>query len=699
MFSKLKRSFIYINEYSPDILNKFYKFKTWKSIILPDNATIFYTNDLNCVIENNLNKWCCCIGTFLNIENFCLDINLIKKDIINCLKESHEKFFDYLDILNGRYAIFYGERERERDVCTKKFVNEETGMRSLWYSTNKKLISSHYALIQYFLNDKTSDFFSLYNSICKELSDKHLTIPWVLPGDLSPYDNIKLLLSNHYLNINTLKTKRFWPRANFAYQNIDDVSYYIAHNIENQISHLSDKYNLIQSITSGNDSRISLSATRKIKNRIIFFSYHNNTNISNKNIKYLSYDTLSAENDFKFALELAKKENLKFISIRNNCEINNDIKNLTNFIHYHHHILGVIPSYIKNFKGNFIHIRSNLIEIIRSIPNEYIFFNKSISLAEKFKSYSMYNNINNEYSNTIINYYKKFIVDQEYENIFNINPGDLFYQEYRCNQWMGGAVLIENDIVFDTFMLFNCRKFFEYSYAIPKQWKKRNVLVSKIINILWPELINNYTFPNKYTSSNSLVDWNISKANSVFLFDKDIYNTYNYVINAGNIFSNKIIPKYFEPRLDGITFGFSNGLVNKGDYVELKFEHKLKENMHYLYEFDIFCYYCSFDFTKDIVYQIYINNKIIYELPLNIYTSKINQVICKFINNDLQTNNICIRIYSSQLKNVEFNSLINIKNIILKEEYDEKLQKNLYYIYSSYKAIKTNNSYTDQISF
>lgn len=97
---------------------------------------------------------------------------------------------------------------------------------------------------------------------------------FALINDRSPYREIKYLLANHYLDLRKGKAVRFWPTE----RAIGSIS--VRKSIElikpiltNSIEAAANRYDLRMGITAGCDSRKSLAAAKKVKNKIYFYTH------------------------------------------------------------------------------------------------------------------------------------------------------------------------------------------------------------------------------------------------------------------------------------------------------------------------------------------------------------------------------------------------------------------------------------------
>jgi hypothetical protein len=99
------------------------------------------------------------------------------------------------------------------------------------------------------------------------------------PAGLTGEQNILRLLPNHYLDLESMKSVRHWPKdsiqkvtKNEVQGLVDKIVYRIRLNIEA----LSDESNLYCSLTAGRDSRMILSCCKNVIDKITCFTYNFN---------------------------------------------------------------------------------------------------------------------------------------------------------------------------------------------------------------------------------------------------------------------------------------------------------------------------------------------------------------------------------------------------------------------------------------
>ncbi len=473
---------------------------------------------------------CLIMGYAMDTIDWHMEIDLICKNLINNLKKSLNNFYEYIDNLNGRFIIIYGHNQN------LYALNDATAMRSVYYHEKECIIASHYEIIAGLTKDANHPFYEIYNKIQKNR-------PWTLPGDLTPYKNIKILLANHEIDLQKLNIRRFYPRENHKETTLDEILTILPNHLKNQMITLAKYTTPIISTTAGNDSKLTISACKEIKDKCVFFTFVNES----PNLK--DYNQFNRFKDYNYAKKISEVYNLNFKTLKLKHSLNDEMLKIVKRNHYHQHIPGVIQEYL-NELPNGIHVQSNLIEIIRDLTYVYPKPPKHNSPQEIMSGWMMYWSIRHEIKDIINDFWKR----NQWDEIFDYERVRLFYWEQRMSAWNNAATLLENDWAFNTYMLLNCRKLLEFGFCEPKIIRDKNLIVKLTTKKLWPELL--YYIEN---SEDSLFDlYKIDKFNEIRLKNNITFNT-----NSNNkIF--KIIGLY------ETTFGFDKKYIKKDDYCELK---------------------------------------------------------------------------------------------------------------------------------
>jgi hypothetical protein len=96
------------------------------------------------------------------------------------------------------------------------------------------------------------------------------------PGAASPFRAIKHLLPNHWLNLNTGASRRYWPARPLPRVAPDDAVARLAVLLPGMVQAVAQRFDLALSLTAGLDSRLVMAAARPIIDRVAFVTVHQN---------------------------------------------------------------------------------------------------------------------------------------------------------------------------------------------------------------------------------------------------------------------------------------------------------------------------------------------------------------------------------------------------------------------------------------
>jgi len=102
------------------------------------------------------------------------------------------------------------------------------------------------------------------------MSQGHHEYMW--PGTTSPFREILHLLPNHYLDINTGRCHRFWPRERLEQISLDEAIDRVADLMPRLLEAAANRFDLVLGLTAGIDSRLVLAASRAVRERISYVS-------------------------------------------------------------------------------------------------------------------------------------------------------------------------------------------------------------------------------------------------------------------------------------------------------------------------------------------------------------------------------------------------------------------------------------------
>lgn len=625
--------------------------KSWKSMTFGNRNeyVAFYDYRVRTAksVSEKSGSYVVLLGTFMNTETFEDDISVIAGELTQCLEKSMDAFWDYVDILNGRHIIIYG-----KDGNVNLFT-DATGMRSTYYCTKKLLISSHYNLINDIEECAVHPFYEEFTDLCNRRTT---------PGNTTPFLGIKMLIPNHFVSLlDGCSITRFFPREAPKNLSIDEICDYISKNIRGQYNKLVEKHDVLHSLTAGSDSRICLAAATDVRDKVTFFTYHN------KNLDMNDFEKRDREINFLFASDVAKRENLKHIEVFFGGPYPEEMCAIMQKNHYHKHnrlIEQMRKSY--NFTPDTIHMRSSIVEMMRNTSHVYPATLSTDDMAHKSAKWSFY--YRSEIIEKAVPYFNEFIEEcdlKAYER-FNINYELAHYWEQLMPVWINASALTDNDMLCDTYMLFNVRKILEMGFSLTTYWRSRDVVFREVINRLWPTLLE-YKLPNKQQISYDLIDRENSGCVS---FKSAVYKSGSFADK------DRKVEYYAETREFGSCFGFSASEVLSGDFVKVELEHAVSKDISYYYEFNILTPYLNYAPYSEIRYDILVNDTVVYKACCTDFNNRLNSIIYGFKAEKTQTNKVTIRLVATKdTHGNDYNGVINIKSVTLRQEWVKKFEK------------------------
>ena len=268
----------------------------------------------------------------------------------------------------------------------------------------------------------------------------------------------------------------------------------------------------------------------------------------------------------------------------------------------------------------------------------------------------------------VIQYIADYYERVEFDKIFNYELLHMFYWEHRMAAWLNASVIVESDVAFDTYMLFNCRKLLEFGFCLPKLYRDLNYIPHNVINKLWSEL--NYFI---FNSNDTLYDYFDAEGEGNCRI-KD-----NMTVECGSDNNTERIPQIvFEPRIYGFLLGFGDCLNRSGDWARARLNIKTKSSSTYHLQIHALPPRTNKLKAGYVDFIVEFNGKKIYGKDLSYLVNRVNQINI-FFKSDRDVQNLTIKIdCKKDIDNSMFgcNGVIDIKSIILKEDvipYEDKV--------------------------
>jgi hypothetical protein len=556
------------------------------------------------------------LGSMIDIDAATSDKDFIGSKLLSLFNESEEHFFEYLDVLAGRYLILYGTGSHLRILA------DATGMRTIFYAKHYNLIGSHCHLLNEYINSKPSSIVN--QSWLSEYTSYHL------PGHFTPYEEIFFLTPNTLLEIPEKKIRRFYPRKNIEMKSISEVTNEISRLINVQLNELSKSgMKFLLSLSAGIDSRISLSLTKSYRDKFLYFTYSKANEISR------SADILKVDEEVVSEMVENLGLNHKFLTIDMESE-DEDFKSFSEALYknaFTNHSHKLAKLYYENFSDNYLHIRSNILEIGRAFYKKKVSYPKEMGINEMAKCYAP-KAANDE---KVKNAFSIFYNEVDFGNIYNYDPYDIFYWEFRMGVWHS-QLLLESDVAHDTYILFNARKILDLLLSVPFTDRKENNVFHETIKKNWP----------------ILQFWMINKLENLTLFYDEQFDEFGMNLKDNLHFSttsngNSEIPVFTKVQKNRAKFFIDKSNPLKDDALSAELELNTIPNESYQCILHLRSPYENKKRKGRMVYQVHLNDNLLLEEDIS-YWKETNLINIKWIPEDSHNK---LKITVKSIKNCE----------------------------------------------
>ena len=180
--------------------------------------------------------------------------------------ESEETFLGALECLSGRFVLFLF-----RPDGTGLAVQDAVGLRNLFLAQtgDGPCFASHSQLLADVLGlERDPAVDRLASSHFYGIGIRHL------PGLKTPFRTMRMLSANTLLRLPDLTVERFFPRRPHPESNeLPETARLVGEVLAGSMELLNRKKPLALSLSMGTDSRVSFAASRRVRDRVHYFSY------------------------------------------------------------------------------------------------------------------------------------------------------------------------------------------------------------------------------------------------------------------------------------------------------------------------------------------------------------------------------------------------------------------------------------------
>lgn len=431
------------------------------------------------------------IGHAYNPFNMMYDENEICQNLLNAYKKSISVFFDKVSELTGLHVIFLINKNSViacQDACS---------LTGCYFSkTNDSIyIAEHPQLIADICNLKIDSMVEkLICSKCYNIGNRNL------PGNLTPYKDIKRLGANTYLSYNNyFSITRFYPKSPhpvfITEQEKNENIKKIGNLIHNGIELCSKKWERCAiSLSGGTDSKTTLACANGLYDKFSYFSFYSKPQelvdakgakkiCENLNLSHTLYSIPENNNeikDFELIKKILQHNTSYFVNLSDN--------EIRKYIYLHD--LNAYDIELKSWASEVARVffeRKYQINFPKCLNERHC----SIFQTRYFAHPRLLKWSDREYY--------KFLREISLEKpLYNFEHTDSIYWEVRMGSW-GVSVISSQQLYHRTTMPMNNRKILELFLSFPHDERKTDSVHKKIMEYMNKSIIEaNIEIPNLY---------------------------------------------------------------------------------------------------------------------------------------------------------------------------------------------------------
>ncbi len=367
----------------------------------------------------------------------------------------------------GRYAVFYQDHE-----CLN-LVQDALALREVYYCQHENRIvcgSQPNLLVRFSIpriqESLDPDLLDFVKNHMPYIRNGRL---WV--GDGTPYESVKHLLPNHYLDIIRMRSSRYWPNTHLIRLGLDEAVCKCAAFLKGAMEAAAYRYPLMLAVTAGEDSRALLAASKEISHSIYFFI--------NK-IEQLN----DQSGDIRIPREIFRRIGIPFHINRYPKDVPEDYKRifLQNCFYAREQLLPVIYNIYHKQHGNKLNILG-VGEVGRTK-----FFDEPKNLTPYYLAYMLHYRRS---SYAVRESETWLTATRPVARRYGLNIMTLFWWEVLIGNW-GSVGNSESDIAIEEFDPYDSHFIYEMFLSVDAKYRtfRDNILFRELIQFMWPQLLD-----------------------------------------------------------------------------------------------------------------------------------------------------------------------------------------------------------------
>ncbi len=422
--------------------------------------------DLPVTVASDSGKTLTLLGYLFDTENPAFNNQEIVQRILVHTKD-FTSLIQALKPYPGRYAMFYQDQRELR------LLHDALALREVYYAkeAHDVVCGSQPNLLARFARPtiaRSTDP-GLLDFVDHQMPRVRNGRLWT--GDGTPFEGIKHLLPNHFLDLNEMRSVRYWPSEPLQPLELNQVVSKSALFLSGAMKAAAHRYPLMLAVTAGEDSRSLLAASKDVSDQIYYF-INKHRGLTDRS------------SDIRVPKEIFRRLGVPF---------------------HVHEVPGDVPEdYRKIFLQNTFYARELLLPVIYNIyqrQHEHRLNILGVGEVGRTKFFDEPKNLTPYYLAYMLRYRNSPYAERECASWLaeaapaarrcGLNIMTLFWWENLIGNW-GAVGNSESDIAIEEFDPFASHHLYELFLSVDAKYRtfKHNILFRELIRFMWPELLD-----------------------------------------------------------------------------------------------------------------------------------------------------------------------------------------------------------------
>lgn len=242
------------------------RFAGWKRLSIGSALRITAHPELSLCQRSNADRSLTLVGYLVDPDRALATDSDILDDLLGKFS-SIQALMDATFRLGGRWLLIAQEGNRGY------LFNDPMGLRQAFYTDAERTGGNLWVMSQAGMAEEMLGL--SMDTAAREYMEWRLSrgdTEYMWPGTTSPLREVRHLLPNHYLDLDTGHTHRFWPRHSLVPLPVNDAIDLVSDMLPRLLEAAANRFDLALGITAGLDSRLVLAASKDIREHISYVS-------------------------------------------------------------------------------------------------------------------------------------------------------------------------------------------------------------------------------------------------------------------------------------------------------------------------------------------------------------------------------------------------------------------------------------------